>query len=68
MTRTTDDLGLVTWLEETHGYEIVTVERGNLGRQIYTVSRDITPELVDAYTASAWKQARERYHPPGHTM
>ena len=65
-TRVTDDLSLVTFLEEVKSFRIIEIKRTGLGRQVFTLDRDVTPELVEEYTASAWKQARDRYHAPGH--
>jgi hypothetical protein len=59
-----DDLSLVTWLETFHGFTIVSVKRTAMRREVFTVDRDITDELITAYAASEWKNAREQFHPP----
>jgi hypothetical protein len=63
-----DDLGLCTWLETEKGFTILAIKRTGLGKEIYTLDKPITPELVSEFEQSDWKKARERFTPPGHTM
>ena len=62
-----DDLSLVTFLEEVHEFKILAVKRTGLGREVYTVDRDITGELIQEFQTSAWLESRNRFKPPGHT-
>jgi hypothetical protein len=61
-----DDLSLATWLESEKGFALVEVRRTAMGREVFLLDGEVTPELLTEYDASSWKRQRESFKPPGH--